>query len=171
MKLSRAVLCAAAAAALGAGPPARAQMPTGAVRDTQVLLQLHHINEQEIAIGRYAQKKAGKAEIRRYATLLEADHKFFDKRIVALARERGVPMVTLPLSAEEQTTFEKVQAANTPDFDKAFLDAMRAGHLKAMALVDEAQRKAQDPGLRSLLRKMRPILGQHHRLSEDLLRT
>jgi putative membrane protein len=156
-------------AALGAGPPAATPVQTGAVSDTQTLLALHHINEQEIAYGRYAARKADKAEVRRYASLIAADHALFDRRIVAIARARGVPMATLPLTAEEQTTFIKIQTAQRPEFDQVFLDAMRNGHMKAMALVEQSQRKAQDPRLRALLGKMRPILGQHHRLSENLL--
>lgn len=134
----------------------------------EILSQLHQTNQMEILMGQMAQEKGQSARIKRFGTLLVRDHQFGDKKILALARDKGVEMGPMEHSYEHQQMLDRLQSAGGEEFDRAFLQAQAEGHRRAIALLESAKDGTGDPDVDGLIAKQLPIIRQHYDLSANL---
>jgi putative membrane protein len=118
---------------------------------------LHESNLREIAAGELAQKKARTEPVKNYGKLLVKHHTAADRELQALAGRLGVKL------AEPNTDLGELQKIINPaNFDRAFANQMAREHREAIALVQAAQGKATNAELQAMLKKVLPVLQQHH---------
>jgi putative membrane protein len=151
----------------------------GAVSVETVLAKLHDANQMEIKAGMLAKEKGGGRGAREFGDMLVTDHKAADKKVLALAKKRGLsePQLTDAAKAaakpEEADEHEKVMMqlhqTSGPEFDKIFAQAMADGHGKVVAMVRDARAGTDDAQLKGLLGELLPKLEKHQRTAQALL--
>lgn len=149
---------------------AAASTATAAVAlDAQEVVSLiHHTSGIEIMLGELAKQKGHSAAIRRYGDRLARDHRFADRKIMALARrERIIVLEQEPDSLEKQAD-QKLQGAQGVQFDALFLAEMEKGHQRVINALSATEGQLRDLRLRDLVGRLLPILKQHHHLAANL---
>jgi putative membrane protein len=159
---------------LGLGPldtgAAQAATRTASFVDTAFILEAAQSNQLEIALGTVARQKAQNADVKAFAAEMVKDHTQAEKALEALATKRGV---TVPAASENPViqalaaALAKVPAA---DFDFQYVFEQVNDHTVTLALVLRGAAKAQDPALRSYFRHVRPVITEHLKEAQALLR-
>jgi len=147
--------------------------------DVAIIAHLHHVNQQEIDLGKMAKKDAT-ANVKNYADTLVNDHQSADKDLSALAKRHGLH--TIPAD-KPQTDAEKQEQKDATarvahlktikgaDFDREFLSLMVTDHDKAIAWIETSIGTASDPDLRALLTSFKPVLQRHADEARNLQKT
>jgi putative membrane protein len=146
-----------------AAPPAT---PEPAPDASMVLTRLHQINMAEVKAGELARRKGSTPRVRRYGDLLARDHAFADRRLLALAQDRGIAVAAAEPREKDKAAARALETASGPEFDKRFTDAMHAGHAEAITALESVG--SGDRKLDRLVEKLLPVLRQHLRLAHDL---
>lgn len=134
----------------------------------EILSQVHQANQMEILMGQMAQEKGQAARVQRLGTVLIRDHQFADRKVLDLAREKGVEMGPMEHSFEHQRTLDRLQGAQGEEFDRAFLQEQASGHRRAIALLESAAGGTGDQDVDGWIAKQLPILRQHYDISANL---
>jgi putative membrane protein len=149
------------------------------VDDTMIVAHIHHVNQMEIDLGKWAQK-SGTSAIKGYADALVADHTSQDRDLTAFAKKHGYstipndkPQTDADREAEKDMTvgIAHLKTLKGPDFDKEFLTMMTQGHDKELAKIDVSIGAANDPDLKTMLQTIKPVLQRHSDQARDLQKT
>jgi putative membrane protein len=166
---AHAIVAAVAAWFLGASAPARSEDPAPVVAPN-VLSEIHRENLAEIAMGELAAARGGSAELRRFGDRLVRDHRLADRRIIAYARSRGIPLGPPDGPPEDREAMRRaLEQADELEFDRAFLMAMVEHHEKDIRTLTAARHQSGDRALRTLVVKLIPLLEQHRSIANILL--
>jgi len=142
-----------AGGALAADPPATAD----------VLAKLHHANQEEIAMGKLAQKNGQSKDVKSFGKELVKDHTAADKKVASLAKQEKV---TLPTESAPATSMADMKGA---DFDAKFAQEMLDGHKSVLADATSARDATSDEKLKKLLTDMVPTLQKHEDEAQKLV--
>lgn len=159
----------------GGGGPAFAQAAQAATdtprsglggADQEVVMELHHANQKEVAAARMAQERASSAAVKDYAASLVEEHSAADDKLVGLARRKGMSEEKLrrPYDALPHGSLAgaKMRALNGAAFDREFTTRMISDHQKTIDQVRVSRGLVKDPELRALLDELLPKLQRHH---------
>jgi putative membrane protein len=144
----------------------------------EVIARIRQMNEIELRAGEMAQLRAGATEVGRYGRLLVADHAGADRRLVdyaarKLGMQRGpreeIPPFDRELMAQHVAATERLATLSGAEFDDAFLSMMVSDHQSAVSLLETARETVDDPDLRTIFRKVLPILRQDLWIAQTLL--
>jgi putative membrane protein len=124
----------------------------------QLLATLHGANSMEIAAGQLALTHSSSSAVKQFGAELVKDHSLADETVVALAAKRNVP---LPAQKEDEG-IKRLSSLRDEPFDAAFIQMMVEDHVKAIALVQSAQKRVAEPQLAAFLKMLLPTL-EHHR--------
>jgi putative membrane protein len=132
------------------------------------LATLHQDNENEIDLGKLAEKRGRSRMARQFGAMLVKDHKAADGKIMAFVNENHVVLdagdAQKKMEAkakEKREALEKLYKTGPADFDKEFGRLMTKGHEEAIELVKSAQKDLKDPKLQALLAELQPTLEKH----------
>jgi len=121
----------------------------------------------EIHMAGLGVKKTANAEIKAFATKLEADHGQANGELKTLAESKKVSVANAPGIVD--TGKEKMLDAKTgSNFDKDFIDGMVNDHKKAIAAFEKAANEAKDADVKAFAAKTLPTLKSHLSMAEDL---
>jgi putative membrane protein len=142
-----------------------------------VLERLHHINQEEIQIGRLAQQNGESQDVKSYGNMLVKDHTTADQALTSYAQKKGIklaepkPMdeVERKAMAAQKAGMEKLQVLKGQPFDASFLAHMVGGHDAALGKVLAAQKNLTDPGLTPVLQQHAQAITQHRQQAYTLL--
>jgi putative membrane protein len=142
-----------------------------------VLSQIHETNLREIALGKMAEEKASRSEVRAYADQLVQDHTNVDQTVVAMAQKSGshlndgtaVHQEGRHEAAQEKLLERKLKSASGPDFDRLFLQQTGSDHERLIRKLQQDREDASDDELEALIDKMIPIFEQHRELAQILM--
>jgi putative membrane protein len=156
--------------------PARAE--TGGIDgDVAIIGKVHDSNLKEIKICQLAADKAKSARVKSYARMLVADHKAFDRKLMALARKKNLEGKLQQVAAGNPTPprpegadmHARLMGETGAEFDQDFMATMVDEHDKAIQMVRSARDAASDPDLRALLDGALPKLEKHRKTAQDIL--
>jgi putative membrane protein len=144
--------------------------------EIQVLARLHHANQMEIEMGKLGASQARSAEVKSYAARLVKDHTRADAKVMDLAQKRGLTVPQpMPKNEAEKKQMDQDMALMTrlkelegEAFDREYIGMMVTAHNRALLMVAEALPVAADPQLVALLKSVRPVLQQHHKIAAGL---
>jgi len=144
--------------------------------DLQVMAQMHHVNQDEIMMGKLAQTKGSTQAVKAYGQMLVRDHQSADKDMLAFAKKNGstIPMYKPTDEADqkdmkdEKDMMTHVKTLKGADFDKEFLSMMVTGHEKVLAKVDSAMGSIENADLKSMIENVKPTLQKHADQARDL---
>lgn len=145
-----AVMTVGTIAPIGAQESADAKFLMDAIRD----------NMAEVKIGDYAENHAGSDVARDFGKMLGADHGKALKTHAALARSKKIAVPT-EVTAEQGHTYDKLAKLSGAEFDRAFAQAMVAGHQKAIAAYEKEATSGRDPDIVALASDTLPTLREH----------
>ena len=143
-----------------------------------VLSQIHQTNLMEIALGKLAEEKASRSEVRAYADQLVQDHANVDQTVVAMAQKSGAHLKNGTAAhregrhetAQEKQLERKLKSASGPDFDRLFLQQTSSDHERLIRKLQQGREDASDDELEALIDKMIPIFEQHRELAQTLMK-
>lgn len=144
--------------------------------DLQVMAQIHHVDQEEIMMGKLAQAKGSTQAVKAYGQMLVRDHQAADKDLMSFARKNGATIPAYkPTDEADQKDMkdDKQMAAHIrtlkgAEFDKEFLAMMVQGHDKVLAKLDTAMGSIQNDDLKTMIQNLKPTLQKHADQARDL---
>lgn len=153
------------------GDPAK---PTLSDAEIASLARLHHANGMEIDMGKLGTEKA-KGAVKSYAAKMIKDHKKADDKLMALVKKKNVTLTApAPTDAEKKEMDEQMSAAarlrslEGAEFEREFMAAMVKDHTSALALVSDAQSRANDKDVVALFKGAKTMIESHKAAAEKL---
>lgn len=138
----------------------------GAPTDPQIAAIVVTANQVDIDAGKLAEHKAHSADVKAFARRMVTDHTSVNRAAASLAHK-------LHLTPESNATSESLKQGGEQNlatlrnlsgaaFDKAYIDHEVAYHQSVIDAVDKVLiPSAQNPQLKALLEKGRPIFEEH----------
>jgi putative membrane protein len=144
-------------------------------REGELVGRIHMTNQMEIRAGHLAKSKGTTTEVKRYGDRLVRDHWVADRQLMAVARSQKIsmtePSVQTPQDEHQRMLMERLEQADGPEFDQAFILMMSHGHESMVQLLHQAREELQSNSpLRTHLNRVLPILDQHHQIAVQLER-
>jgi predicted outer membrane protein len=148
---------------------------SGKPSETQVVLgTMHQLNRLEVRLGRLAERKGTRLDIRRYGALLTRDHHFGNQevtKVVHAGRLTLPPLKELPaatmLEAAGKRAGQLGQASGV-SFDRSFLAMAVQTHEMAIRMLKAARDRLPAGKARRLVSRVLPILEQDAKLAQDI---
>lgn len=159
----------AAAASLAMMPAAYAQgnKPGAAQEQTQIKPADQNFVTKaaiggmfEVQSSELANSKAQSAEVKSFAKQMIKDHGKANKELGSLAKDRGAE-VPKALDAKHAAELQKLEGLQGAEFDKAYIQAQRAGHKEAVGLFQSYSGSNGDAQLTAWAGKTLPTLKEH----------
>lgn len=161
-----AMAAALAAAGAGAQPPVtQTRAPGQAARaaspaDTQFMRDAAADGLAEVELGKMAQDKASRQDIRDFAKMMVADHSRANAELKALAARKDVRLPD-DVKLEHKSEKERLEQLAGPAFDEAYASHMVKDHQKAVTLFGQQARTGLDPATKEWAARTLPTLEQH----------
>lgn len=139
--------------ATAAGEVAGATTPT--MSDANIAAVIATANNGEIADGQLAQRRAQSADVKAFAKQLVDDHRGFQKKIDAAAKDAHVtpqpPATVDSMKQQAKATDDSLSHLSGAAFDKAWVAHEVAAHQKTLSDLQRMQGMAQSPQLRDAI--------------------
>lgn len=121
----------------------------------------------EIELGQLALAKSANAEIQTFANQLIEDHSKASQEVGDLA---VVKHAVLPnaITAEQQSTYNRLQNLSGATFDKEFIQANLKAHKDTIAAFQRQASGSPDMDVRTLANKTLPTLHMHLQMATDI---
>lgn len=138
--------------------------------------KLHMLNLDEVKAGNLGAAKACRPDVRLYGQHLAMDHKLADANLMALARQRLIPLNRVALEPWEmnnvrnqEAAMRRLRAMRGCQFDHFYLMAMRDAHAFAIRMVTLSLYDRTSLPIRPMLTRTLTSLRQHHARALQLL--
>jgi putative membrane protein len=142
-----------------------------------MLERLHHVNQEEIKLGKLAQQNGQSPDVKSYGEMLVKDHTAADQKLMSYARQKGLKLAEpKPLNdverkamAAQKANGEKLQALKGLPFDSCFLASMVGGHDEVLGKLMAGRENVADVALSPLLQELSQTFSQHRQQAYTLL--
>jgi len=114
-------------------------------------------NLQEVSAGQQALQKAKNSAVRAFAQMMIKDHGTAEQQLLDLTKRRAI---SLPPAATGGIKPDLL-LAGAPDFDAAYVHAMKAGHGNTVQTFENYATTGKDPVVRAWAQQMLPALKMH----------
>lgn len=122
----------------------------------------------EIEASALANTRATSADIKQFATRMQADHKAADVALTALAQKKGATLPTKPSDAQ-QATLKSLSGMKGENFDAAYAKEVGVkAHTEAVALFRKTSTSATDADVKAFAGKTLPTLEKHLEMAKGL---
>jgi putative membrane protein len=135
--------------------------------DRNFMMNVAQINIAEVDGGHLAQTRAVNARVRDYGQKMIEDHSSANNDLKRLARHKGVHLPNRTDMSHRAMANRLAKFSGAP-FDRAYMQAMAAGHQKAIAMFRSEVANGRDADVRAWAKKMLPALHMHLRMARDL---
>ncbi len=141
------------------------------------LERLHHVNQEEIKLGKLAQQNGESQDVKSYGDMLVKDHTSADQQIMSLAQQKGLKLAEVKpmddverrVMAAERASMEKLQVLKGQPFDSCFLANMVGDHDGVIGMTMAAQQGITDTALTPVLQQVSQTLIKHRQQAYTLL--
>jgi putative membrane protein len=120
------------------------------------------MNMGTIRFAQLATQKAQNPELKSFAQTLEQDHKQAQLELQTIAAKHNVTLPTT-LDAKCEEEISRLQAKSGEEFDREFAKGAVEGHAVAVAHLQQAQVKVQNPELQQHFSKILSKVREHQR--------
>lgn len=121
----------------------------------------------EVALGRLAQKKGNSDEVKQFAQKMVDDHTRMGDKMRAVAQQVGVTSPT-GTSMSEKATETKLSMLSGNSFDKAYMEAMVKDHRDDLAAFNKEISSGSDPAVKSAARSGARTITSHLKMAEQV---
>jgi len=134
--------------------------------DAQIAGIVVAANTVDIDAGKLAKSQAQSKEVKDFAQRMITDHTGSNKEATALVKKLKVTpeesATSTALKKEGAATLKHLKTLKGKDFDKAYIDNEVTFHQTVLSAIDKTLiPNAQNPELKSLLEKTRPVIDDH----------
>jgi putative membrane protein len=144
----------------------------GALTDANIVALLDEANQADSASGAYALGKATNSEVKAFAKLMMGEHHALRLQGQQLAKKLNVtPQLPAndPLKPAAEAEMAALKAApKGSQFDRTYIDQEIAIHQAVLDLAEQAHGAAQNPELKALIEKAKPVIERHRDRAEEL---
>ena len=156
--------------AAAAPPPAPVPAPP---TDAEIAHIVVTDNTVDIDAAEQAKAKSQNADVKKFSQTMITDHTALNKAAEALAKKLNVTPADNPPSQSLKSTGDaakaEIGAKTGADFDKAYAANEVVYHQALLdALNNTLLPNAQNPEIKALLEKAKPVVEQHLKMSQDL---
>lgn len=114
----------------------------------------------EVMLGKIGSQKASRADVKKFAERMVADHTKAGEELKTAAKEAGVA-VPEQMSDEHQKHVDKFKNYAGDNFDRDYMKHMVKDHEEAVALFTKATKQAKNPALREFAVRTLPTIQAH----------
>lgn len=114
----------------------------------------------EVELGRLAQEKATRPEVREFGQMMVRDHTQAGEELRQIASKHNIQPAEAD-TGDHKDLHEKLTKATGAEFDREYIDAMVDDHEKAVNDVQEKAEDSDDPDVKQWAAKTLPTLKQH----------
>jgi putative membrane protein len=144
--------------------------------DLTTVAHLHAVNQEEIDMGKLAEKNSSTAGVKSFGDTLVKDHTSNDKDLTAFAKKHGesIPAdkpaddVERKEKADDDATMAKLKKLHGAEFDQQFLAAMVGGHERELAKLVAAMGQTKDDDLLAMMKATEPVMAGHAKTAAEL---
>jgi putative membrane protein len=158
------IRAAAAAAALLLGTVAWAKDAPGQAFITQAIQG----NLAEVSLGKLAQEKASRDDVKSFGQMLEQDHTTANQQAEAAASAMNVPPPTGP-NARQKAAYDRLSKLSGAAFDRRFVQLMVADHRRDVAEYQK-EAKRSDGQVSDYAKATLPTLQKHLQTARSLMK-
>ncbi|HYC37935.1 MAG TPA: DUF4142 domain-containing protein [Usitatibacter sp.] len=115
----------------------------------------------EVALGRLAQEKAMRDEVRQFADRMVADHSKANESLMEVAAANRVQLPT-QLAERDQRELDKLRKLVGPEFDRAYMKRMLDDHRKDVKEFERQAKDAKNEEVRDFAARTLLVLQSHH---------
>lgn len=135
--------------------------------DTAFVQQAAQGGIAEVSLSRFAITATNTAEVREFAQKMVDAHTENNRELESAASKLGI---TVPKETDQEHVRlqQKLSETRGPNFDKAYMDAMRTDHQKMVALLQSSSKKVTAPELRAYIDKTLPAVREHLAMAQKL---
>jgi putative membrane protein len=137
-----------------------------AASDAMFLARAAATGQAEVELGRIAVEKAYTPAVKRFAQRMVDDHGKAGEELAALAQHKGLALST-DIGPAHRAEREKLSKLSDEAFDRAYIQAMLAGHRRVINEFGTESRLGTDTEIRAWAAKMLPTIQQHLTMAED----
>jgi putative membrane protein len=153
-----AVACASVQAAQTAAAPHHLS-----ARDIDWLNEAHQANETEDQVGQLAETNTSTPGIRSIGAAMNHDHSVLDARLIRLAGQLRVNLVTY-LTTQQYTTADRLSKELGFTFGNDFVGSMMTAHQQMIAATEAEIRHGSSPQVVAFARQTLPVLEKDLRM-------
>ena len=152
----------ATSVAFAADPPATASAAAGtAVSTDEFLKQTAVGNQFEIDSSKLAVSKSNSTEVKAFATQMVNDHGAAGTAFKKAVSDTKLKEPSTSLDDKHEAIMKDLRARSGPDFDKAYIEAQKQGHIETVALFDSYAKGGDNPRIKQFAQSLLPKLREH----------
>ena len=137
-----------------------ATLASAASPDSKFLKSAAEGGMSEVELGRLAQSKASKADVREFGAMMVKDHSAANDKLKALAARKQESLPGGP-SVMQKATKAKLEVLSGETFDKSYVKGMIDDHQKDIEEFEAEARQGQDSDVKAFADATLPILRRH----------
>jgi putative membrane protein len=134
--------------------------PTRLAGDADFLVKAISCGTAEMKFSELAEKQASNADVKEFARKIVADHKKGNEKLMGLAREFKVAVLT-GLEKEQRDAEARLRRLSGPAFDRAYMQQIVDDHEKAITLFENESKTGTNPQLRKEASNTLSTLREH----------
>jgi putative membrane protein len=155
----------AATAAGSTPPPVTNDAPLSAA-DKDLVVKVRLAGLWEMPAGQMAASKGANPRVREVGSMIGAQHARLDALVTKAAKELDVPLPDEP-NADQQKWLGEMRAASGADFDRIFVDRLRAAHGKIFPAIGLVRSSTRNSVVRQLAQSSNGFVLTHLTLLES----
>ena len=129
-------------------------------KDADFLVDAAEINLAEIELGKLAQTKGTRSDVKELGKMMEDQHTKTFNELKDLAARKNITIPTTP-TEENMDDYRKLSDKTGEDFDKEYADMMVKGHKDAIDKFEKFSTKAEDDEIKQWASATLPALRNH----------
>ncbi|MGQ0777895.1 MAG: DUF4142 domain-containing protein [Pseudonocardiales bacterium] len=134
--------------------------------DRDILIKVRQAGLWEGPTGQQAQQLGSSPRVREVGGLISAEHADLDNQVRAVAAQLGVPLPNQP-NEQQQAWMAEIAGQTGPDFDRTFVQRLRAAHGKVLPIVAAARADTSNDLIRSFTTTAAEFVTRHHEYLES----
>jgi putative membrane protein len=146
--------------------PATAPRSAGAAMKPDFVQTAADAGTKEVNAAKVALQHASNAEVKSFATRMEADHAQANKELTTAATRKGRKVT--PNVAEAQPALDQMSKLSGAAFDRAYMDEQVADHEKAVALFKDESMTGTDADFKKWAGDKLPTLEAHLKMAREI---
>jgi putative membrane protein len=120
----------------------------------------------EVELGKLASEKGTSDAVKQFGQRMVTDHGKANDELKSLAQSKNVTLPT-EIDAKEKALRDRLMKLSGPAFDRAYMQAMVADHVKDVNEFKMESKSGKDPEVKAWAAKTLPTLEEHLKMARD----
>jgi putative membrane protein len=135
--------------------------------DVQFIRETSADNTLEIRLGRLAERKATRADVKQFGQRMVTDHAKLEDQFQHLASAGGVT-IERAFGAKHEAKLDSLQKAPAKNFDRAYMTSMVVYHAEYVGRFERGSKEAHSAKLRELNADALKVMQQHLSMAKEI---